>query len=46
MTDTCFASIEGSGNRNRRVAELSIFPLAPKTDNGCRNERHHGHKDR
>jgi hypothetical protein len=30
MTDTWLAGIEDSRNLNRRVAELSIFPLAPR----------------
>jgi hypothetical protein len=30
MTDTWLAGIEDSRNLNRRVAEISIFPLAPK----------------
>jgi hypothetical protein len=32
MTDTCLAGIDGSRNLNRRVAEPSIFALAPTTD--------------
>jgi len=31
MTDTCFAGIDGSRNLNRRVAEPTVFQLAPKT---------------
>jgi hypothetical protein len=30
MTGTCFAGIEASHNLNRRVAEPSIFRLAPR----------------
>jgi hypothetical protein len=30
MTDMCLAGIEGNRNLNRRVAETSYFPLAPK----------------
>ena len=30
MTDMCLAGIEGNRNLNRRVAEPSYFPLAPK----------------